>query len=371
VDAVEIFESVPNFSEGRDRGVIDAIAEAARAARLLDVDPDEDHHRVVVSLAGLRKELIDALLGTVAVAAERIDLRRHSGVHPRVGAADVVPIIPLGDDVSLDACHEVARELGQRIWTELRIPVFFYGHGEDWTLADVRAGRAQPDLGGPDLHPTAGAVCVGARRPLIAFNVVLPRTSIPDARSLARAIRERASGIRGVQALVFELSGGRVQLSMNLFRTDETTPADVVKELERRGVEVGEQEIVGLCPAGAANAAAAGRLLEAHVAAAVALEAVQRCLALGDSEHAALASRLQQEGADMALLGVTQEELLGGAERAAALTPVLKAAGVLDGELRQMARIAAAGLRDALSPETKAAFPARAAALERRVDRSA
>jgi hypothetical protein len=206
--------------------------------------------------------------------------------------------------------------------------------------------------------------------PLVAFNVVLPGASIPEARALARSIRERSSGVRGVQALVFELPGGKVQLSMNLFRTDETGPSHVVEELERRGVEVGEQQVVGLCPARAANAAATGRLLEAHIAAAVALEAVQRCLAVGDSEHAALAQRLQAEGADLARVGVSQEELLGGAERAAALAPVLKAAGVLDDELRQMTRIAAGGLRDALSQETRSAFPQRAAALERRLDRS-
>jgi glutamate formiminotransferase len=116
-----------------------------------------------------------------------------------------------------------------------------YLYGENRTLADVRAGRAQPDLGGPELHPTAGAVCVGARRILVAFNVLLPETDVATARALARSLRESAEGMRGVQALVFVLPGGRVQLSMNLFRVDETPPAAVIAELERRGVRLGPQ----------------------------------------------------------------------------------------------------------------------------------
>jgi glutamate formiminotransferase len=229
----DLFESVPNFSEGRDAGVIDAIAQAVSGAHLLDVHPDPDHHRTVISVAGAGERLLPALVRAVAAAAERVDLTQHAGIHPRVGAADVVPIVPLGS-TSLDTCHEVARQLGERIWKELKLPVFFYGHGEDWTLADIRAGRAQPDLGGPNLHPTFGAVCVGARRMLIAFNVMLEGLGVPEARALARSIRESSGGMRGVMALVFELPGGRIQLSMNLFRIDETSPQDVVDELRPR-----------------------------------------------------------------------------------------------------------------------------------------
>jgi glutamate formiminotransferase / 5-formyltetrahydrofolate cyclo-ligase len=362
----DLFESVPNFSEGRDAQVIDAIARAASAAHLLDVDPDPDHHRVVVSMAGTRERLLEGLIPAVATASERIDLSRHAGVHPRVGAADVVPIVPLGD-TSLDACHEVARELGRRIWTELKIPVYFYGHGEDSTLADIRAGRAQPDLGGPHLHPTAGAVCVGARRLLVAFNVLLDGMTVLEARALARSIRESGGGMRGVMALAFELPGGRLQLSMNLFRVDETPPQAVVDELRGRGVGVGEQQIVGLCPAVAAGDAASGRLLEGHLGSAVAREGARLCLGLGGEEPVALATRLQYEALGLADLRVDQESLLAGAERCAALGPVLKAAGVLDGELAAMARVAATGLRRAINPTTESAYLDRVEALDRRL----
>lgn len=361
---MELFESVPNFSEGRDREVIDAIASSASAAHLLDVDPDPDHHRVVVSLLAPADGLLDSILAAVSMAAERIDLREHAGVHPRVGAADVVPIVPMGG-TSIDACHDLAREAGQRIWAELHIPVFFYGHGEEWSLADIRAGRAQPDLGGPDLHPTAGAVCVGARRLLVAFNVLLPHASPSEARALARSLRESAGGLRGVQALMFELPGGRVQLSMNLFRTDETTPGAVVAELQRRGVEAGEQQVVGLCPAVAANDAASGRILEARIGSAVARTASLRAGA--DEEGRALARRLQSEAAGLGALAPSQEELLAGAERCAALPPVLSAAGILDAELESMARLAARGLRDALAETMVSKYPARVEALDRRL----
>jgi glutamate formiminotransferase len=363
---LELFESVPNFSEGRDPSVIDAIARAATTAHLLDVDPDPDHHRTVISLAGTRTRLQDALLAAVAEAAARIDLTKHTGVHPRVGAADVVPVVPLGT-ATLDECHDVARDLGVRIWSELRIPVFFYGHGEDWTLADIRAGRARPDLGGSELHPTAGAVCVGARRALVAFNVLLPHSTVQEARALARSLRERAGGVRGVQALVFELSGGRVQLSMNLFRVDETKPVDVVDELERRGVMIGGQQIVGLCPVAAAYPAASGRLLEARLGAAAARRGAALCRARGGFELEALAGRLDREVTQLAELPATQEAILAAAERCAALPPVMTAAGLADDELVALALVAARGLRDAVSAENAATHPERMAALERRV----
>ena len=366
VEAVDLFESVPNFSEGKDRAVIDSIASAAEAAHVLDVDPDPDHHRAVVSLLARRERLIEALLRAVAAAAERIDLRKHAGVHPRVGAADVVPIVPMGA-TTIDACRDVAHEVGRRIWTDLHIPVFFYGYGEEWTLADIRAGRAQPDLGGPDLHPAAGAVCVGARPPLVAFNVLLPNTTVGEARRVARSLRESAGGLRGVQALVFELPGGRIQLSMNLFRVDESPPDSVIEELRHRGVHLGDQQVVGLCPAVAANDAGSGRILEARVGAAVAREGGRRAGQAGGDELAALGQRLAKEAESLAALGSSQEELLAGAERCAALPPVLQAAGQLDGELQSMARLAARGLRDALSKATRLRYGARMAALDRRL----
>jgi len=224
----------------------------------------------VVTLAGFAPKLVEALIASVRTAAELIDVREHRGVHPRVGAADVVPIVPL-DATPLSRCQEVARELGDRIWNELRVPVFFYGQGQ--SLADIRAGRGRLDLGGPGVHPTAGAVCVGARPKLVAFNVILQGVDADAARALARSLRESGGGMRGVHALVFELSGGRVQLSMNLFRLEETTPTMVVAELERRGVAIAFQQVVGLCPPPVAIEAAAGRLLEARLAAAAAQNA--------------------------------------------------------------------------------------------------
>jgi len=361
-----LFESVPNFSEGRDRTAIDAIAGAAASrAHLLDVDADVDHNRTVVSLAGSGAHLVEALMASVAMAVEQIDVRAHSGVHPRVGAADVLPIVPL-DSTPLDHCRQVAAELGERVWNELRVPVYFYGQGQ--SLADIRGGRGRLDLGGPELHPTAGAVCVGARPKLVAFNAILSGIDASAARELARSIRESAGGMRGVHALVFELSGGRVQLSMNLFRVEETTPAMVIAEVERRGVAIGSQQVVGLCPAAVASAAATGRLLEARLAAAAARAGAARCFERGDNEHVALARRLMREADGLASLDTGQVDVLGGAERAAALVPVLKVAGVLDGELELMLRAAARGLREAVIEETRSAYAARFAALDRRLD---
>jgi glutamate formiminotransferase len=365
VEREGLFESVPNFSEGRRQDVISAIA-GAGGAHVLDVDADPEHHRAVISLAADRSRLVDGLLAAVGAAVERIDVRGHSGVHPRVGAADVVPIVPLGASTLVSA-REVAREVGERIWGELRVPVYWYG--EHRSLADIRAGRASLDLGGPDLHPTAGAVSVGARLTLVAFNVLLPGMSLAGGAALARSLRESRAGMRGVQALVFELSGGRVQLSMNLFRVDETPPAAVVAELVRRGVEVGDQQVVGLCPAVAAPEAAGGRLLEGRLASAAARAGALLLRERRDEESLALARRLDLEVEALAALGTGQVELLVGAERAAALAPVLRVAGVLDGELSRMLDAAALGLRAAISTETSAAYSARVAALDRRLDR--
>jgi glutamate formiminotransferase / 5-formyltetrahydrofolate cyclo-ligase len=369
VESERLFESVPNFSEGRSADAIAAIAGAAASggAHVLDVDPDRDHHRVVISLAAQRGKLVDSVVAAVGAAVELIDIRTHEGVHPRVGAADVVPIVPLGES-TVAAAGDVAREVGERIWSELQVPVHWYG--EHRSLADIRAGRAVPDLGGPDLHPTAGAVSVGARLTLVAFNVMLPEMDVVHARALARSLRESQSGMRGVQALVFELPGGRVQLSMNLFRVDETPPAAVVAELVRRGVAVGEQELVGLTPAFAANQVGAGRLLEGRLASAVARAGTLRCKELGNEEGIALALRLEREADALAALGIDQAELLVGAERAAALAPVLRAAGVLDGELEAMVGAASRGLRAAITQETAAAYSARVAALDRRLERA-
>ena len=361
-----LFESVPNFSEGRRAGVIDGIARAAGRAHLIDVDADPDHHRVVVSIAGFRNRLLDGLLGAVAEAVRLIDLRDHSGVHPRVGAADVVPIVPLGE-TSLDECREVAHEVGNRIWSDLHVPVFFYGHGEDRRLADIRAGRARPDLGGPALDPAMGGVCVGARPPLIAFNVILYGSDMVTARAVARSLREAGGGLRGVQALAFALPDGRVQLSMNLFRAAETGPAAVLAELERRGVSHGAPEVVGLCPASAAVRVADGKLLEGRLAAAAATASAAMCLAIGGEEHRRLGARLEHEAQGLAGLTASQDDFLAGAERAAALVQVMRAAGLDEPELESMLDVSARGLRAALGEATESVYRARVDALDRRL----
>lgn len=357
---------MPNFSEGTRAEVIAEIAGAAAHAHVLDVDADADHNRVVISLAGQGSEVVTALVASAQVATEHIDLRQHRGVHPRVGVADVLPIVPLGN-TTLDAARELSKELGERIWNELRVPVYFYGYGEEHTLADIRAGRAEPAFGGPDSHLAGGAACVGARRLLVAFNVLLAGVDLKEARALARSLRESAGGMRGVQALVFELPRGVVQLSLNLFRLDETSPSAVIGELARRGVELGPQQVIGLCPAGVAVPAAAGRLLEARLAAAAARRGAQVSAARDDDEHTRLAGRLEREASELALLGVGQADLLAGAERAAALVPVLRAAGVLSSELEAMLEMAARGLRSALDLDTLARHTARIGALDRRL----
>ncbi len=341
-----LYESVPNFSEGTRAEVIAELAGAAARAHVVDVDADADHNRAVISIVGEAHDLLDALVDSARVAMEHIDLREHRGVHPRVGAADVIPIVPLEGASIVDA-RELARALGERIWTELKVPVYFYGHGEEHTLADIRTGRALPALGRHELHPSAGAVCVGARHPLVAFNVILPRLEPRVARSLAASLRESGGGLRGVQALVFELGDGRVQLSMNLFRLEETPPSAIIAELERRGVVVGSQHVVGLCPAAFASQAAAGRLLEARLASAVARRGAELCARRGDDENVGLAGRLEVEAAELARTGIDRDALLGAAMRAAALVPVLTAAGVLGDELRTMLDIAVRGLRSA------------------------
>ncbi len=268
-------ESVPNFSEGRDRATIDAIASALGAsARLLDVHADEDHNRSVFTLVGDDDALVEALLAGVRVAVQRIDLRRHEGVHPRIGAADVVPIVPLRPD-DFPRAHAVAQRFARLAAAELDIPVFlyappergpaFYRRGGSTALQRrLDAGELVPDFGPLRLHETAGGVIAGARAPLIAFNVNL-RGRIEVARDVAAVVRELGGGFPGVRALGIELSRtGLVQVSMNVEDWEASALHEIVAritdEAEARGAEVVGSELVGLMPAGAA-AAAAGAML--------------------------------------------------------------------------------------------------------------
>jgi glutamate formiminotransferase len=269
-------ESVPNFSEGRDEAAIAALAEALGAARILDVHSDVDHNRSVFTLVGDEDVLIDALLAGIACARDRIDLRRHEGAHPRVGAADVVPLVPIRPE-DMPRAHVAAQALARLIGDELAIPVFLYGElagdrgpaffrrgGPEELQRRIDAGELEPDFGPKRLHESAGAVLVGARRPLIAFNVNL-QGELRAAEEIAGLIREAAGGFPGVRALGLELpSAGLVQVSMNVEDWEAAALHDIVARVEQealfRGASVVGSELVGLMPAGAA-AAAAGAML--------------------------------------------------------------------------------------------------------------
>jgi glutamate formiminotransferase len=267
-------ESVPNFSEGRDRATIDAIGAALeRHARVLDVHADEDHNRSVFTVVGEDGPLVEGLVAAVAVARERIDLRRHEGAHPRIGAADVVPLVGIRPD-DMERARLAALALGERIG-ELGLPVFLYAPpvrgpafyrrgGLEELRRRLDSAELVPDFGPSHLDPSAGAVIVGARRPLVAFNVNL-RGSVETARQIADVVRERTGGFPGVRALGLELPrAGLVQVSMNVEDWEAAAlhliVTRIAEEAERRGAEVVGSELVGLMPAGAA-AAAAGAML--------------------------------------------------------------------------------------------------------------
>jgi glutamate formiminotransferase/glutamate formiminotransferase/formiminotetrahydrofolate cyclodeaminase len=254
-----IVECVPNFSVGNDPDKLRAIAEAISSAPgvlLLDETMDSDHNRSVITFAGPPDAVAEGAFRGVRAAVGIIDLRKHVGVHPRIGAADVVPFVPV-ENATLEECARIAHDTGRRVWLELGVPVYFYEAAalapERRRLERIRRGDLAPDMGGPALHPTAGATVVGARKFLIAFNVNLATTDVEIARRIARKVRESSGGLPCIKALGLPLaSRGLAQVSMNL--TDfEVTPLDVVfeavrKEAAREGVEIRETEIVGLAP---------------------------------------------------------------------------------------------------------------------------
>jgi len=271
-------EAVPNFSEGRDRATIAAIGDALSAhARLLDVHSDEDHNRSVYTLVGSEEELVAALLAGIACAREGIDLRRHEGAHPCIGAADVVPLVPIRQ-TDAERARTAALELARRVGAELGLPVFLYadlapGRGPAFFRRGgpaelqrrVDGGEFAPDFGPAQLDERAGGVIVGARAPLIAFNVDVEGDDLDAARAVARAVRERDGGFPGVRALGLRLPrAGHVQVSLNVEDWRASPLHEVVAAVQReaaaRGLRVTGSELVGLLPAGAA-VAAAGSLL--------------------------------------------------------------------------------------------------------------
>jgi glutamate formiminotransferase len=245
-------------------------------ARLLDVHADADHNRSVFTVVAGEDDLVEALLAGIVSARERIDLRRHEGAHPRVGAADVVPVVPIRPQ-DMERARRVAFGLAERIGDELALPVFLYGElapglgpayfrtgGLDGLRRRVESGALTPDFGPDRLDDRWGAVLVGARRPLIALNVNL-RGELASAREIASVVRERDGGFPGVRALGFELPrAGLVQVSMNVEDWEAAGLYELIATIEReaatRGVEVVGAELVGLMPGGAAAAAAGAAL---------------------------------------------------------------------------------------------------------------
>lgn len=274
-----LVECVPNFSEGRKAEIVERIARAIESAgaTVLNRHQDPDHNRSVITFVAEPALIIEAALRAVATAAALIDLRQHTGVHPRIGATDVLPFVPVSG-VTMDECIALAHQAGQRIWQDLGIPVYFYeraalrpdrirlenvrGRGFEHLREEITTNPdRRPDVGEPRLHETAGAIAVGARPFLIAFNVNLNTSDISIARSIARAVRERDGGLPFVKALGFELqSRGIVQVSMNLVDYEQTSLARafqaVSDEATRLGVEISGTEMVGLLPRAALDRSA-------------------------------------------------------------------------------------------------------------------
>jgi glutamate formiminotransferase len=269
-----LVECVPNFSEGRRIEVITAIADAIResGARVIDVQADAAHNRMVVTFVADPDLAVDAAMAGAAVATERIDLREHRGEHPRMGATDVVPFVPFAD-LPMDICVGLAHVFGARLWKELHVPVYYYGEAatrpERRELERVRRGGfedlvehiaepdREPDVGSAQVHPRAGATAVGARIPLIAYNVNLRTTDLQLAKEIAKMIRASSGGLPNVKALGFALADrGLVQVSMNLTDYRVTNIWKVFTAIRDaaadRGVLVEASEIVGTIPLAAA-----------------------------------------------------------------------------------------------------------------------
>jgi len=292
-----LVECVPNVSEGRRAEVVDRIANAIAAVhgvRLLDRTSDADHNRSVLTFAGEASAVEAAAHALVDAAYREIDMRTHTGEHPRLGAVDVVPFVPLGG-TTMDECVAIAHRFGRSVAERHRVPVYFYAKAalrpERVRLPDIRRPQYEglpdlmatthvPDAGPARLHPRAGAIVIGARPPLIAFNIELDTTDVALAKRIAREIRESSGGLPAVQAMGFALTDPpRAQVSLNLLDHSVTSLARVWNEVERRasdaGVAILRGELIGLVPLDAAVAVAGAalklegfardRIIEAHL----------------------------------------------------------------------------------------------------------
>src|SRR5437762_2774102 len=272
-----LVECVPNFSEGRDKSKVDAIVDAMKmpGVYLLDREMDADHNRCVITLVGEREPLQEAVIGGVGKAAELIDLTHHQGAHPRLGAADVIPFIPI-EGVTLEDCVAMARRVGEEIWRRFQIPVYLYEAAATsparQNLENIRRGQFEvvrqeiltnparrPDIGESRCHPTAGATVVGARKFLIAYNVYLNTGDVEVAKRVAKAVRFSSGGLRYVKGMGVMVRG-QAQVSMNLTDFEQTPMARVYefvkREAARYGVTPASSEIVGLVPKKALEGAA-------------------------------------------------------------------------------------------------------------------
>ena len=270
-----LIECVPNFSEGRRPEVLEEICRAISqidGVTLLDRSRDETHNRSVVTFAGSAEPVVRAATAAVGRALELIDMEHHAGAHPRIGAVDVIPFVPLGT-TRIEECVDLARRFAEQIAQRFELPVYLYGEAalrpERRRLADVRRGEYEtlreelginperdPDFGPSRLHPRGGAVAVGARKPLIAFNVNLATDDLVLAKKIAHAIRESSGGLPAVQAMAVLLDEPRLaQVSMNLVDWQRTGIVDVVRVIRRMAQEAGTEidhcELIGLAPAGA------------------------------------------------------------------------------------------------------------------------
>lgn len=264
-----VVECVPNFSEGVDSRRVEAIVNAMRVdgVHLLDWSMDADHNRSVVTIAGTPAGVVEAAVRGAGKAAELIDLTRQQGVHPRIGAADVIPFVPISG-IKLEQCVLLARQAGLEIWRRFGVPVFFYeaaaSRPDRANLENVRRGQFEglleatskdpsrrPDLGGPALHPTAGACAVGARKFLVAYNIYFDSADVSLARAIAREVRAASGGLKGVKAMGV-LVNGRAQLSMNITDFHATRLSRVYSKVaalaERHKTAIVEGEVIGLIP---------------------------------------------------------------------------------------------------------------------------
>jgi glutamate formiminotransferase / formiminotetrahydrofolate cyclodeaminase len=264
-----LVECVPNFSEGRDKAKVDAILEAMKidGVYLLDREMDTDHNRCVITLVGDPVNIAEAAIRGVGKAVELIDLTKHTGAHPRLGAADVIPFIPI-EDVTLEDCVAIARRVGEEIWKRYKVPVYLYESAaqrpERQNLENVRRGQFEgireevktnpdrrPDFGEAALHPTAGATVVGARKFLVAYNVYLNTPDVEIAKKIGKAVRFSNGGLRYVKGMGVGVRG-LAQVSMNLTDTDQTPIARVFEYVKREAARYGvlplSSEIVGLIP---------------------------------------------------------------------------------------------------------------------------